>query len=246
MLLAEANQWPEEAAAYFGQGDECHMCFHFPVMPRMFMSAAHGGSIPDHRHPRANADAAGKLSMGLCFCGTMTNSRWKWLTDEERDYMYRAYAHDPQMRINLGIRRRLSSLLGKDLESGRVDERAAAPRLPGTPVLYYGDEIGMGGQPSILAIGIASGRQCSGARSQCRFSRKQPAPALSADHHRSRFALRSFNVESQQNNQYSLLWWMKRLIAMRKRLQGIRTRNDRVSLPDNHRVLAFVRRYQTK
>ena len=113
MLLAEANQWPEDAVAYFGDGDECHMAFHFPLMPRLFMAIADGGPLPDHRHPRADAGDPRNCQWAL-FLRNHDELTLEMVTDEERDYMYRVYATDPQARINLGIRRRLAPLLGND------------------------------------------------------------------------------------------------------------------------------------
>ena len=114
MLLAEANQWPEDAVAYFGDGDECHMTFHFPLMPRLFMALRHGGPLPDHRHPRADAADPRRAAQWAIFLRNHDELTLEMVTDEERDYMYRAYADDPQARINLGIRRRLAPLLGND------------------------------------------------------------------------------------------------------------------------------------
>ena len=113
MLLAEANQWPEDAVAYFGDGDECHMAFHFPLMPRLFMAHAHGGPLPDHRHP-GQTPAIPENCQWALFLRNHDELTLEMVTDEERDYMYRVYAHDPQARINLGIRRRLAPLLGND------------------------------------------------------------------------------------------------------------------------------------
>ena len=151
------------------------------------------------------------------------------VTDEERDYMYRAYAHDPQMRINLGIRRRLSSLLGKDWN--RIElMNALLFSLPGTPVLYYGDEIGMGDN---IYLGDRNA-----VRTPMQWSADRNAGFSKASPHRLYLPIiidpdahyEAFNVEAQQNNQYSMLWWMKRLIAMRKTIQGVRPRYARISL----------------
>jgi maltose alpha-D-glucosyltransferase / alpha-amylase len=242
MLLAEANQWPEDAAAYFGHGDECHMCFHFPVMPRMFMALR-----MEDRFPIIDILAQTPPLPDICqwalFLRNHDELTLEMVTDEERDYMYRAYAHDPQMRINLGIRRRLASLLSKDWN--RIElMNALLFSLPGTPVLYYGDEIGMGDN-------IYLGDRNS-VRTPMQWSADRNAGFSKASPHRLFLPIivdpdshyEAFNVEAQQNNQYSMLWWMKRLIAMRKRYKAFGRGTLEFLYPDNHRVLAFIRRYQ--
>ena len=133
MLLAEANQWPEDAVAYFGQGDECHMAFHFPLMPRLFMAIQHGRPLPGHRHPAANAGDPRNCQWAL-FLRNHDELTLEMVTDEERDYMYRVYAQDPHARINLGIRRRLAPLLENDRRQDRTDERPAV-----LPARHAGD-----------------------------------------------------------------------------------------------------------
>jgi maltose alpha-D-glucosyltransferase / alpha-amylase len=242
MLLAEANQWPEDAVAYFGQGDECQMCFHFPVMPRMFMALR-----MEDRFPiidiLAQTPAIHESCQWALFLRNHDELTLEMVTDEERDYMYRAYAHDPQMRINLGIRRRLASLLGKDWN--RIElMNALLFALPGTPVLYYGDEIAMGDN-------IYLGDRNS-VRTPMQWSADRNAGFSKASPHRLFLPIiidpdshyEAFNVEAQQNNQYSMLWWMKRLIAMRKRYKAFGRGTLEFLYPDNHRVLAFIRRYQ--
>ena len=142
MLLAEANQWPEDAVAYFGRGDECHMSFHFPLMPRLFM-----GIRMEDRFPITDileqTPAIPESAQWALFLRNHDELTLEMVTDEERDYMYRVYAHDPKAKINLGIRRRLAPLLGNDRR--RIElMNALLFSLPGTPVIYYGDEIGMG------------------------------------------------------------------------------------------------------
>jgi maltose alpha-D-glucosyltransferase/alpha-amylase len=242
MLLAEANQWPEDAVAYFGSADECHMCFHFPVMPRMFMALR-----MEDRFPiidiLAQTPGLPESCQWALFLRNHDELTLEMVTDEERDYMYRAYAHDPQMRINLGIRRRLASLLGKDWN--RIElMNALLFSLPGTPVIYYGDEIGMGDN---IYLGdrnaVRTPMQWSADRN-AGFSKASPHRlylpiVIDPDSH-----FEAFNVEAQQNNQYSMLWWMKRLIAMRKRYKAFGRGTLEFLYPDNHRVLAFIRRYQ--
>ncbi|HET9769023.1 MAG TPA: maltose alpha-D-glucosyltransferase, partial [Thermoanaerobaculia bacterium] len=142
MLLAEANQWPEDSVAYFGDGDECHMAFHFPVMPRLFMSLRMEDRFPIVDILQQTPDIP-ESSQWAVFLRNHDELTLEMVTDEDRDYMYRVYASDPQARINLGIRRRLAPLLGNDRR--RIElMNALLCSLPGTPVLYYGDEIGMG------------------------------------------------------------------------------------------------------
>ncbi len=242
MLLAEANQWPEDAVAYFGLGDECQMCFHFPVMPRMFMSVrmedrfpvidilAQTPQIPEH-------------CQWALFLRNHDELTLEMVTDEERDYMYRAYAHDPQMRINVGIRRRLASLLGRDWN--RIElMNGLLFSLPGTPVVYYGDEIGMGDN-------IYLGDRNS-VRTPMQWSSDRNAGFSKASPHRLYLPIvvdpeshyEAYNVETQQNNPHSMLWWMKRLIAMRKRYKAFGRGSLEFLYPDNHKVLAFIRHYQ--
>jgi maltose alpha-D-glucosyltransferase/alpha-amylase len=242
MLLAEANQWPEDAVAYFGQADECHMCFNFPVMPRMFMALHMEDRFPIIDILAQTPPLADTCQWAL-FLRNHDELTLEMVTDEERDYMYRAYAHDPQMRINLGIRRRLASLLGKDWN--RIElMNALLFSLPGTPVIYYGDEISMGDN---IYLGdrnsVRTPMQWSADRN-AGFSKASPHRlylpiSIDPDSH-----YEAFNVEAQQNNQYSMLWWMKRLIAMRKRYKAFGRGSLEFLYPDNHRVLAFIRRYQ--
>jgi maltose alpha-D-glucosyltransferase / alpha-amylase len=242
MLLAEANQWPEDAVAYFGAADECHMAFHFPVMPRMFMALR-----MEDRFPivdiLAQTPAPPENCQWALFLRNHDELTLEMVTDEERDYMYRAYAHDPQARINLGIRRRLSSLLGKDWNQIEL-MNALLFSLPGTPVLYYGDEIGMGDN-------IYLGDRNS-VRTPMQWSADRNAGFSKASPHRLYLPIvidpdahyEAFNVEAQQNNAHSMLWWMKRLIAMRKRYKAFGRGSLEFLLPNNHRVLAFIRRYE--
>ncbi len=242
MFLAEANQWPEDAVAYFGSGDECQMAFHFPVMPRMFMALR-----MEDRFPILDILAQTPPIPDTCqwamFLRNHDELTLEMVTDEERDYMYRVYAHDPQMRINLGIRRRLATLLGRDWRQIEL-MNALLFSLPGTPVLYYGDEIGMGDN---IYLGdrnsVRTPMQWSADRN-AGFSRASPHRlflpiVIDPESH-----YEAYNVEAQQNNPHSMLWWMKRLIAMRKRYKAFGRGTMEFLFPDNHRVLAFIRRYQ--
>jgi len=244
MLLAEANQWPEDAVTYFGEGDECHMAFHFPLMPRLFMSIrmedrfpivdilAQTPSIPDN-------------SQWALFLRNHDELTLEMVTDEERDYMYRAYTQDRLARINLGIRRRLAPLLGNDRR--RIElMNGLLFSLPGTPVLYYGDEIGMGDN---IFLGDRNG-----VRTPMQWSADRNAGFSRANRQRlylpvvtdPEYHYESVNVEAQAQNPHSLLSWMKRLIALRKRHRAFGRGTLELLRPENRKVLAFVRRYESE
>jgi maltose alpha-D-glucosyltransferase/alpha-amylase len=242
MLLAEANQWPEDAVAYFGDGDECHMAFHFPVMPRLFM-----GIRMEDRYPIADIMAQTPSipanAQWALFLRNHDELTLEMVTDEERDYMYRVYAHDPQMRINLGIRRRLAPLLGNhrrriELMNGLLFS------LPGTPVIYYGDELGMGDNIYLGdRNGVRTPMQWSADRNAGFSTAKQQKlyEPVVVDYE---YHYEAVNVEAQQENPHSLLWWMKRLIALRKRSKAFSRGTLEFLHPENRKVLAFVRQYE--
>ncbi|HEX9122023.1 MAG TPA: maltose alpha-D-glucosyltransferase [Actinomycetota bacterium] len=242
MLLAEANQWPEDAVAYMGEGNECHMAFHFPLMPRMFMALQMEDRFPiidilDQTPPIP------ETAQWALFLRNHDELTLEMVTDEERDYMYRVYARDPQARINLGIRRRLAPLLGNDR---RVIEMVNGLlfSMPGTPVIYYGDEIGMGDN---IYLGdrdaVRTPMQWSADRN-AGFSRANPQQlylpvVIDPEYH-----AEAINVESQQNNPHSLLWWMKRLIALRKRYRAFGRGSLQFLYPENRKALVFLRTYE--
>lgn len=242
MLLAEANQWPEDAVAYFGAGDECHMAFHFPVMPRLFM-AIH----MENRFPildiMAQTPAVAENCQWALFLRNHDELTLEMVTDEERDYMYRAYANDRQARINLGIRRRLAPLLGNNRRRIELMNGLLFSQM-GTPIIYYGDEIGMGDNIYLGdRNGVRTPMQWNGDRN-AGFSRCNPQklylPAIiDPEYH-----FETVNVEAQRNNPNSLLWWMKRLIALRKSYKAFGRGSLEFIKPDNRKILAFVRRYQ--
>jgi maltose alpha-D-glucosyltransferase/alpha-amylase len=241
MFLAEANQWPEDAVAYFGDGDECHMCFHFPVMPRLFMALR-----MEDRYPIIDILQQTPPIPDTCqwamFLRNHDELTLEMVTDEERDYMYRAYATDPQARINLGIRRRLAPLLGNDRRKVELMVGLLCS-MPGTPVLYYGDEIGMGDNFYLGdRNGVRTPMQWSGDRN-AGFSRANPQKLYLPVIIDPEYHYEALNVEAQQGNPNSLLWWHKRLLAARKRYHAF-GRGDLTFLhPDNYKVLAFTRRY---
>jgi maltose alpha-D-glucosyltransferase/alpha-amylase len=242
MLLAEANQWPEDAAAYFGQGDECHMNFHFPLMPRMYMAIHMEDRFPilDIMAQTPRIDPRCQWALFLRNHDELT---LEMVTDEERDYMYRAYAHEQAMRINLGIRRRLAPLCENDRRTMEL-LGGLLFSMPGTPVLYYGDEIGMGDNVFLGdRNGVRTPMQWSGDRN-AGFSRANPQRLILPLIIDPEYHYESVNVEAQQNNPRSLLWWNKRLITLRKQHQAFGRGTIEFLSPSNHRVLAFVREWQ--
>ena len=242
MLLAEANQWPEEAAAYFGKdGDECSMAFHFPVMPRLFMALQMEDRFPiiDILEQTPAIPANSQWAMFLRNHDELT---LEMVTDEERDYMYRVYASDQRARINLGIRRRLAPLLRN---SRRKIEllNVLLLSLTGTPIIYYGDEIGMGDN---IYLGDRNGVRTPMQWSMDRnagFSRANAQQLYFPVIIDSEYHYEAVNVETQERNPSSLLWWTRRIVAMRQRFKAF-GRGSMEFLPsDNPRVLAFVKEF---
>ncbi len=242
MLLAEANQWPEDAVAYFGDGDECHMAFHFPVMPRLFMAVQ-----MEDRFPVVDilqqTPAIPETSQWAVFLRNHDELTLEMVTDEDRDYMYRVYARDPQARINLGIRRRLAPLMGNDRR--RIElMNALLFSLPGTPVVYYGDEIGMGDNIYLGdRNGVRTPMQWSPDRN-AGFSQSNPQKLYSPVIIDPEYHYEALNVDAQQNNPHSLLWWMKHIIGLRRQYRAFGRGALRFLLPENGRVLAFVREHE--
>jgi len=242
MLLAEANQWPEDAVNYFGKGDSCHMAFHFPVMPRLFMALHMEDRFPiiDVLQQTPAIPEAAQWAMFLRNHDELT---LEMVTDEERDYMYRVYANDARARINLGIRRRLGPLLGNDRR--RIElMNALLFSLPGTPVIYYGDEIGMGDNIYLGdRNGVRTPMQWSSDRN-AGFSRSNPQRLhlpviIDPEYH-----YEAVNVEAQQNNLHSLFVWMRRLIALREGHKAFGRGSIDFLHPSNRKVLAFIRRFE--
>jgi len=241
MLLAEANQWPEDAVAYFGDADECHMAFHFPVMPRLFM-----GINREDRFPIVDIIEQTPAIPASCQWATFLRNHdeltLEMVTDEERDYMYRVYASETRARINFGIRRRLSPLMSNNRR--RIElMNALLFSLPGTPVLYYGDEIGMGDNIYLGdRNGVRTPMQWSSDRN-AGFSRANPQQLFLPVIIDPEYHYETVNVEAQQNNPHSLLWWMKRLIDIRRKLPALGRGTIEFFHPINRKVLAFVRRH---
>ena len=241
MLLAEANQWPEDAISYFGDGDECHTALHFPLMPRLFMAVHMEDRFPIIDILQQTPEIPDNCQWAV-FLRNHDELTLEMVTDEDRDYMYRVYAQDPQARINLGIRRRLAPLLGNNRR--RVElMNGLLFSLPGAPIIYYGDEIGMGDNIYVGdRNGVRTPMQWSGDRN-AGFSRGNPQRLylpviLDPEYHYG-----TVNVEAQQSNPHSLLWWMKRLIALRKRYKAFARGSIELLYPGNRKVLAFIRRH---
>ncbi|NJO44728.1 MAG: maltose alpha-D-glucosyltransferase [Oscillatoriales cyanobacterium RM2_1_1] len=241
MLLAEANQWPEDAATYYGAGDECHMNFHFPLMPRLFMALRMEDSFPIIDILNQTPAIPDNCQWAL-FLRNHDELTLEMVTDEDRDYMYKVYAQDTQARINLGIRRRLAPLLGNDRRQIEL-MNSLLLSLPGTPVLYYGDEIGMGDNIYIGdRHGVRTPMQWSPDRN-AGFSRANPQKLYQPMVMDSEYHYETVNVEAQTGNPNSLLSWTKRLIAMRKRFQAFGRGTFELLHPENRKVIAFVRTY---
>jgi maltose alpha-D-glucosyltransferase/alpha-amylase len=239
MLLAEANQWPEDAVAYFGDGDECHMAFHFPLMPRMFMAVR-----MEDRYPvidiLAQTPEIPESCQWAIFLRNHDELTLEMVTDEERDYMYRVYAADTQARINLGIRRRLAPLLGNDRRKIEL-MMSLLFAMPGTPVVYYGDEIGMGDNIYLGdRNGVRTPMQWSADRN-AGFSRANPQRLYLPVVIDPPYSYESINVETQRDDPHSLLWWMRRTIALRRQHPAFGRGTLTFLYPSNRKVLAFIR-----
>ena len=244
MLLSEANQWPEDAVAYFGQGDECNMNFHFPLMPRLFMSIRMEDRFPIIDILAQTPPIPDSAQWAL-FLRNHDELTLEMVTDEERDYMYRAYTQDRLARLNLGIRRRLAPLLGNDRR--RIElMNGLLFSLPGTPVLYYGDEIGMGDN---IFLGDRNG-----VRTPMQWSADRNAGFSRANRQRlylpvitdPEYHYETVNVEAQQGNPHSIYSWTKRLIALRKRHRAFGRGTLELLRPENRKVLAYVRAYESE
>ncbi len=242
MLLAEANQWPEDAVEYMTGGEECHMAFHFPLMPRIFMSMQMEDCFPiiDILDSTPSIEQSCQWAIFLRNHDELT---LEMVTDEERDYMYRVFARDAQAKINLGIRRRLAPLLGNNRKKIEL-VNILLFSFPGTPVLYYGDEIGMGDN---FYLGDRNG-----VRTPMQWSPDRNAGFSDANPHRiylpvlidPEYHFEAINVENQDRNLSSLLWWMRRVVAMRKRFKAFGRGNIGLLYSDNPKILAFTRTYE--
>ncbi|MEJ8757292.1 maltose alpha-D-glucosyltransferase [Pontibacter sp. H259] len=242
LLLAEANMWPEDSASYFGDGDECHMNYHFPIMPRLFMSVK-----MEDRYPIIDifdqTPEIPETCQWAMFLRNHDELTLEMVTDEERDYMYKVYTRDPLAKINLGIRHRLSPLLGNDRNKIEL-MNVLLFSMKGTPVVYYGDEIGMGDNFYLGdRDGVRTPMQWNDDRN-AGFSTANPQKLYLPVIIDPEYKYESVNVETQEQNSSSLLWWMRRIINMRKRYKAFGRGSIKFLNPSNSKVLAFVRSYE--
>jgi maltose alpha-D-glucosyltransferase / alpha-amylase len=239
VILAEANQWPTDVRPYFGDGDECHMAFHFPLMPRIYMALRQEDRLPITEIMAQTPEIPDNCQWGL-FLRNHDELTLEMVTDDERDYMYLAYSADPRMRINIGIRRRLAPLV--DNNRRRIELlNSILFSFPGTPILYYGDEIGMGDNIFLGdRNGVRTPMQWTADRN-AGFSRANPAQLFSPVIMDPVWGYQAINVEAQQSDPSSLLNWMRNMIALRKLFQ-VFGRGKLKFLPSaNRKVLAYVR-----
>jgi len=242
MLLAEANQTPAELCAYFGDGDECHMAYHFPLMPRVFM-----GLHVEDRQPIVDAmRSTPQIPTGCQWALFLRNHdelTLEMVNEDERDYMHLAYSADPQTRLHLGIRRRLAPLLDNDRR--RIELlNSLLFSFPGTPIVYYGDEIGMGDNTYLGdRNGVRTPMQWTSDRN-ARFSRADPARLYSPVIMDPIYGYQAVNVEAQERDGSSLLQWMRNIIGLRKLFQAFGLGDLAFIEPVNRKVLAYLRRYE--
>jgi len=242
MLLAEANQWPEDIQEYFGTGDECHMVFHFPLMPRMYMAIAQEDRFPITDIIRQTPEAPEGCQWAI-FLRNHDELTLEMVTDRERDYLWEVYAADRRARLNLGIRRRLAPLLENDRR--RIElMNSLLLTMPGTPIIYYGDEIGMGDNIHLGdRDGVRTPMQWSSDRNGG-FSRADPSLLVLPPIMDPLWGFQAVNVEAQWRNPHSLLNWLRRMLVERSRHQAFGRGTLRLLLPQNRKVLAYLREYQ--
>jgi maltose alpha-D-glucosyltransferase / alpha-amylase len=241
MLLAEANQWPEDVRDYFGDGDECHMAYHFPLMPRMYMAIAQ-----EDRHPIVEImDQTPEIPDSCQWAVFLRNHdelTLEMVTSRERDYMYQAYAADTRARLNLGIRRRLAPLMENDPERIKL-MNSLLLSMPGSPIIYYGDEIGMGDNFYLGdRNGVRTPMQWSPDRN-AGFSRADPQQLFLPPIMDPIYGYEAVNVEAQTRDRSSLLNWMRRMLAVRKTSQAFGRGTLRFIRPGNRKVLVYLRQY---
>ena len=242
MLLAEANEWPEDAQEYFGNGDECHMAFHFPLMPRMYMAIAQEDRFPISDILRQTPEIPENCQWAI-FLRNHDELTLEMVTDKERDYLWQTYAADRRARLNLGIRRRLAPLLEHD--RNRIElMNMLLLSMPGTPVIYYGDELGMGDNYHLGdRDGVRTPMQWSPDRNGG-FSRASPENMVLPSIMNPVYGYEVINVEAQAGDQYSLLNWTRRMLTVRKRHKSFGRGTLRFLYPGNRKVLAYLREYE--
>jgi maltose alpha-D-glucosyltransferase/alpha-amylase len=241
MLLAEVNHWPDAVRPYFGDGDECHMAFHFPLMPRLFMALRMEDRLPIVEILRHTPEIPDVCQWGL-FLRSHDALTLSKLTDEERDYMFASYGVDPQTRLHSGIRRRLASLLENDRRRLELLYTLLFS-LPGTPILYYGDELGMGDNVYLGdRHGLRTPMQWNSDRN-AGFSRADPQRLYSPLVMDPIYGYDAVNVEAQERHASSLLNWFRRMIALRRERAAFGRGSLELVAASNRRVLAYIRRH---
>ncbi|HWU96990.1 MAG TPA: maltose alpha-D-glucosyltransferase [Oxalicibacterium sp.] len=241
MLLAEANMWPESVQQYFGDDDECHMAFHFPLMPRMYMALAQEDRFPITDILRQTPDIPADCQWAI-FLRNHDELTLEMVTDRERDYLWNHYASDKRARINLGIRRRLAPLLEHDRR--RIELlHSFLLSMPGTPVMYYGDEIGMGDNIHLGdRDGVRTPMQWTSDRNGG-FSRANPQSLVLPAIMDPLYGFQAINVEAQNDDPYSLLNWMRRMLQVRSKHRAFGRGSLRLMYPNNRKILAYLREY---
>src|SRR5882724_10796925 len=242
MLLAEANQWPEDTKEYFGNGDECHMAFHFPLMPRMYMALAREDRFPITDIMRQTPQIPDNCQWAI-FLRNHDELTLEMVTDSERDYLWQTYATDRRARLNLGIRRRLAPLLERDRR--RIElMNSLLFSMPGAPVIYYGDELGMGDNIRLGdRDGVRTPMQWSPDRNGG-FSRADPASLALPAIMDSLYGYETVNVEAQSRDPHSLLHWMRRTLAVRRAHAAFGRGALRFLYPKNRKILAYLREHE--
>jgi len=241
MLLAAANQWPEDAAAYFGDGRECHAAFHYALMTRMYLAVNMDDRLPVLDILQQTPPAP-EGCQWMLFLRNHDELTLEMVTEEERDYMYRAFARDPRARVHLGIRRRLAPLMDNNRAKIELLYKLLFS-LPGTPVVYYGDEIGMGDN---IYLGDRAGVRTPmqwNAGVNAGFSTANPQRLYLPPIIDPRYHYETVNVQAQLRDPHSMLWWMRGTLAQRRESEALRRGSLEFLLPNNRKILAFVRRY---
>jgi maltose alpha-D-glucosyltransferase/alpha-amylase len=242
LFLAEANQWPEDVREYFGQGDECHMAYHFPLMPRMYMAIAQETRHPIVEIMQQTPEIPDNCQWAI-FLRNHDELTLEMVTSKERDYMYQMYAADPRARINLGIRRRLAPLLENDNDRIKL-MNSLLLSMPGSPIIYYGDEIGMGDNIFLGdRNGVRTPMQWSPDRN-AGFSRADPQRLYIPPIMDAVYGYEAVNVEAQLRDPHSLLNWQKRILAVRGTSHAFGRGSTVFLRPGNRKIIAYLREYE--